>query len=81
MVISPFVWYSNYHLRFVADSNDQILKLPLLSNELGLIGNITVILATLLLRWYDVITIYYQSHTFKQLPFIQSTHASLQLYS
>jgi hypothetical protein len=58
MVTGQFVWYSNYRLRFVADSNDQILKLPLPSNERGLIGNITVIMATLLLPWYDSITIY-----------------------
>jgi hypothetical protein len=54
-----FVQYSNYRLRFVADGNDQILKLPLLSNERGLIGNITMNLATLLLPRYDGITINY----------------------
>jgi hypothetical protein len=74
-VTGQFVWCSNYHLRFVADGNYQILKLPLPSNERGLFGNITVILATLLLPRYDNITLYYRSRTVKQVPFIQSAHA------
>ncbi len=75
MVTGQFVRCSNYRLRFVADGNDQILKLLLLSNEQGLFGNITLILATLLLPWYDGITVYYRSPTVKQVPFIQSAHA------
>ena len=58
-VSGQFVRYSNYRLRFIADGNDQILKLPLPSNERGLIGNITVLLATLLLPLTNGITVYY----------------------
>ncbi len=63
-VTGQFVQCSNYHLRFVAGGNDQILKLPLPSNEQGLFGNITVILATLLLLRYDGITVYYRSRIY-----------------
>jgi hypothetical protein len=59
IVSGEFVQYSNYCLRFVADGNDQILKLPLPSNERGLIGNITIPLVTLLLKLINGSTIYY----------------------
>jgi hypothetical protein len=59
MVSGQFIPFINYRLRFVADGNDQILKLPLLSNEQGLISDITVLLATLLLPLTNGITIYY----------------------
>jgi hypothetical protein len=73
-VSGQFVQYSNYHLRFVADGNDQILKLPLPSNEKGLSGNITVLLATLLLLLTNSITVYYRSLTVKPTPFIWIAH-------
>ncbi len=79
MVTGQFVRYSNYHLRFVADGNDQILKLLLPPNEQGLIGNITVLLATLLLLLANGITVYYRSHTVKPIPFIWIAHPCLQL--
>jgi hypothetical protein len=64
---------------FVADGNDQILKLPLPSNEQGLSSNITVLLATLLLLLTNGITVYYQSHTVKPTPFIWIAHPCLGL--
>ncbi len=73
-VSGQFVRYSNYRLRFIADGNDQILKLPLPSNERGLIGNITVLLATLLLPLTNGITVYYQSCTIKPTLFIWIAH-------
>jgi hypothetical protein len=52
-------YIGNYHLRFIADGYDKILKLPISSNERGLICNITMILATLLLPFTNGITIDY----------------------
>jgi hypothetical protein len=75
MAIAQFVQYSNYRLRFVGDGNDQILKMPKKVNERGLIGNITVLLATLLLPFTDGITIYSRIEPLKPTLFIQSAHA------
>ncbi len=79
MVTGQFVRYSNYRLRFVADGNDQILKLLLPPNERGLIGNITILLATLLLLLANGITVYYQYRTVKPTPFIWIAHPCLRL--
>jgi hypothetical protein len=79
MVTGQFLQYSNYHIRFVADGNGQILKLPLLSNERGLISNITILLATLPLPFTDGITIYYHICTIKPTPFIWIAHACIQI--
>jgi hypothetical protein len=49
VLTGQFVWYSNYSLRFVADGNDQILKLPLALIERVLDGKNYRSLATLLL--------------------------------
>ncbi len=75
MVIAQFVRYSNYRLRFIGDGNDQILKLLKTVNERGLIGNITVLLATLLLPFTDGITVYSRIKPLKPTLFIQSAHA------
>ncbi len=74
MVSGQFIPFRNYHLRFVADGNDQILKLPLLSNEQGLISDITVLLATLLLPLTNGITIYYRTQEVKPTLFIWIAH-------
>ncbi len=74
MVSVQFVQYSNYHLRFVADCNDHILKLPLPSNEQGLIGNITAPLVTLVLPLINGSTIYYRPRTVKPTLFIWIAH-------
>jgi len=79
MVIVKFVLYGNYRLRFVGGSNDQILKLLISSNEIGLIGNITVLLATLLLPFTGGITVYSRIEPLKQTPFIGNTHACPRL--
>jgi hypothetical protein len=73
-VSGQFLWYSNYRLCFVADGNDQILKLPLPSNERGLIDNITILLVTLLFPLINGSTVYYQSCTIKPTPFIWIAH-------
>jgi hypothetical protein len=70
MVIVKFVPYGNYRLRFVGNGNDPILKLPISSNERGLIGNITVLLAPLLLPFTDSITVYSRIELLNQTPFI-----------
>ncbi len=70
MVSGQLLQYSNDCLRFVADGNDQILKLLLLSNELSLIGKNYHTLATLLLPLINGGTVYYWSHTIKPTPFI-----------
>jgi len=75
MVTAQFVQYSNYRLRFIGDGNDQIFKLLKTVNERGLIGNITVILATLLLPFTDYITAYSRIEPLKPTVFIQSSHA------
>jgi hypothetical protein len=75
MVTKQFVRYSNYRLRFVGDGNEQILKLLKMVNERGLISNITVLLATLLLPFTDGITVYSHIKPLKPTPFIQSAHA------
>jgi hypothetical protein len=59
MVSGQLLQYSNDCLRFVADGNDQILKLLLLSNELSLIGKNYHTLATLLLPLINGGTVYY----------------------
>ena len=74
MVSGQFVWNSDYCLRFVADSNDQILKLPLPWNERSLIGKNYHALATLLLPLINGSTIYYWSRTVKPTPFIWIAH-------
>ena len=74
MVIVKFVLYGNYRLRFVGDGNDQILKLLTMVNERGLISNITVLLATLLLPFTDGITVYSRIKPLKPTLFIQSAH-------
>ncbi len=74
MVIVKFVMYGNYQLRFVGDCNDQILKLPISSNERGLIGNITILLAPLLLPFTDGITVYSRIELLNQTPFINNAH-------
>ncbi len=79
MVSGQFIPFINYRLRFVADGNDQILKLPLLSNEQGLISDITVLLATLLLPLTNGITIYYWTQEVKPTLFIWIAHPWLQL--
>jgi hypothetical protein len=79
MVILEFVLYGNYGLRFVGDGNDQILKLLISSNERGLIGNITVLLAPLLLLFTDGFTVYSRIELLKPLPSIGNAHAWSQL--
>jgi hypothetical protein len=74
-VTGQFVWYSNYHLRFIGEGNEQILKLLKTVNEQGLISKITVLLATLLLPFTDGISVYYCIHTVKPTPFIWIAHA------
>jgi hypothetical protein len=58
-VSGQFVGYSNYYLRFIADGNDQILKLPLQSNEGSLIGKNYLSLVALLLPLKNGSTVYY----------------------
>jgi hypothetical protein len=74
MVSGQFVQYSNDCLRFVADGNDQILKLPLLSNERSLVGKNYRTLATLLFPLINGSTVYYWSRTVKPTPFIWIVH-------
>ncbi len=74
-VTAQFVLYSNYRLRFVGDGNDQILKLLKTVNERGLISNITVLLAILLLLFTDGITVYSRIEPLKPTPFIQIANA------
>jgi hypothetical protein len=77
MIIAQFVRYGNYRLRFVGDGKDQILKLQTTLNERGLIGNITVLLAPLLLPFTDGITLYSRIEPLKQTQFIGNAHAWL----
>jgi len=74
LVSGQFVWYSNYRLRFVADGNDQILKLPLLLIERGLDSKNYRTLEPLLLLLINGSTVYYHFCTVKPTPFIWITH-------